>query len=81
LYLSAVDKSINRNVQEFGATDDKGWSIQGPSDEVFPAGYAFGEGDLETFEKKKDGIVSRMSDSAPYWKRLENTTGEALEKS
>ena len=59
----------------------KDGGFRNPMKEVFPAGYPIGEGDLETFEKKKDVIVSIMSDSAPYWKRLENTTGEALEKS
>jgi hypothetical protein len=31
--------------------------------------------------EKRRGIVAIMIDTAPYWKRLENITNEALEKS
>jgi hypothetical protein len=59
---------------------DRGF-YKNPLEEVFPNSYSVGEQDLDAFEKKKDEIVTILTVSAPYWKRLENITSEAFEKS
>lgn len=46
--------------------------FRNPLNEVFPAGYPTGKGDLEVFQKKKDEIVTVITDTAPYRSRLEN---------
>ena len=54
--------------------------FRNPLKEVFPNSYPIKKGDLEDFRKKKEEIVTIMTDPAPYRKRLENITSEALEK-
>lgn len=54
--------------------------FRNPLKEVFPAGQPIGKGDLEAFQNVKDEIGTIMTDTAPYRKRLENITSEALEK-
>lgn len=54
--------------------------FRNPLKEVFPPGQPIGKGDLEAFQNMKDEIVTIMTDTAPYRKRLENITSEALEK-
>ena len=52
--------------------------FRNPLKEVFPTGYPIGKGDLEAFQKKKEEIVTLMTDTAPYRNRLEKITSEAL---
>ncbi len=54
--------------------------FRNPLKEVFPNSYPIKKGDLEDFRKKKEEIVTIMTDPAPYRKRLENITSETLEK-
>jgi murein DD-endopeptidase MepM/ murein hydrolase activator NlpD len=54
--------------------------FRNPLKEVFPGGYPIGKGDLEAFQKVKDEIVTRMTDTAPYEEKLENITSDDLSK-
>jgi len=63
---------------DYRITKDGGF--KNPLREVFPNSCPIGKGDFETFSKKKEEIVAIMTDTAPYWKRLENITSKFLEK-
>jgi murein DD-endopeptidase MepM/ murein hydrolase activator NlpD len=54
--------------------------FRNPLKEVFPNSYPIKKEDLEDFGKKKEEIVTIMTDPAPYRKGLESITSDALEK-
>ena len=49
--------------------------FRNPLKEVFPTGYPIKKEDLEAFQKRKEEIVTLMTDTALYRNRLENIQG------
>ena len=54
--------------------------FRNPLKEVFPTCYPIGKEDIEAFQKSRDEVITIMTDTAPYRKRLEDITSETLEK-
>jgi len=54
--------------------------FRNPLKEVFPACYPIGKEDIEAFQKSRDEVITIMTDTAPYRKRLEDITSETLER-
>jgi murein DD-endopeptidase MepM/ murein hydrolase activator NlpD len=54
--------------------------FRNPLKEVFPTCYPIGKEDIEAFQKSRDEVITIMTDTAPYRKRLEDITSETLER-